>query len=53
MATHESLVLLTDLYQLTMAQAYFNDHKAERTTFSPFIRSYPLNRGLLHFCRLT
>jgi nicotinate phosphoribosyltransferase len=45
MATHESMALLTDLYQLTMAQAYFNDHKTELTTFSLFIRSYPLNRG--------
>ena len=45
MVSHESLALLTDLYQLTMAQAYFNDHKTERATFSLFIRSYPLNRG--------
>src|SRR5688572_13516461 len=42
---HESLALLTDLYQLTMAQAYFNDRKMDRATFSLFIRSYPLNRG--------
>ena len=45
MVSHESVALLTDLYQLTMAQAYFNDHKTERATFSLFIRSYPLNRG--------
>jgi nicotinate phosphoribosyltransferase len=45
MVSHESLPLLTDLYQLTMAQAYFNQHKTERATFSLFIRSYPLNRG--------
>jgi nicotinate phosphoribosyltransferase len=45
MMAHESLVLLTDLYQLTMAQAYFNDRKMDRATFSLFIRSYPLNRG--------
>jgi nicotinate phosphoribosyltransferase len=45
MMAHESVALLTDLYQLTMAQAYFNDHKTERATFSLFIRSYPLNRG--------
>lgn len=45
MVSHESLALLTDLYQVTMAQAYFNDHKTERATFSLFIRSYPLNRG--------
>ena len=42
---HQSLALLTDLYQLTMAQAYFNSHKMGRATFSLFIRSYPLNRG--------
>ena len=42
---HESLALLTDLYQLTIAQAYFNDRKMDRATFSLFIRSYPLNRG--------
>jgi nicotinate phosphoribosyltransferase len=47
MVAHESLALLTDLYQLTMAQAYFNDHKMERATFSLFVRSYPLNRGFL------
>lgn len=45
MMAHESLALLTDLYQLTMAQAYFNDRKMDRATFSLFIRSYPLNRG--------
>jgi nicotinate phosphoribosyltransferase len=45
MVVHESLALLTDLYQLTMAQAYFTDHKTDRATFSLFIRSYPLNRG--------
>jgi hypothetical protein len=45
MVSHGSLALLTDLYQLTMAQAYFNDDKTERATFSLFIRSYPLNRG--------
>lgn len=32
MVSHESLALLTDLYQVTMAQAYFNDHKTERAT---------------------
>ena len=45
MMANESLALLTDLYQLTMAQAYFNDRKMDRATFSLFIRSYPLNRG--------
>jgi nicotinate phosphoribosyltransferase len=45
MMAHESLALLTDLYQLTMAQAYFNDRKMDRAAFSLFIRTYPLNRG--------
>jgi nicotinate phosphoribosyltransferase len=45
MVSHESLALLTDLYQFTMAQAYFNNRKIARATFSLFIRSYPLNRG--------
>jgi nicotinate phosphoribosyltransferase len=45
MISHGSLALLTDLYQLTMAQGYFNDRKMDRATFSLFIRSYPLNRG--------
>ena len=41
----ENLALLTDLYQLTMAQAYFQSQKLEPATFSLFIRSYPPNRG--------
>jgi nicotinate phosphoribosyltransferase len=45
MMAHKPLALLTDLYQLTMAQAYFNDGKMDRASFSLFIRSYPLNRG--------
>ena len=47
MVADESLVLLTDLYQLTMAQAYFSNHKLEQATFSLFVRSYPPNRGYL------
>jgi nicotinic acid phosphoribosyltransferase len=34
MVSHGLLALLTDLYQLTMAQAYFNEDKTERATFS-------------------
>jgi nicotinate phosphoribosyltransferase len=40
-----NLALLTDLYQLTMAQGYFHSGKFEPATFSLFIRSYPPNRG--------
>ncbi len=39
------LALLTDLYQLTMAQGYFQSHKLEPATFSLFIRKYPTNRS--------
>jgi nicotinate phosphoribosyltransferase len=41
----ENCALLTDLYQLTMAQSYFQSQKLEPATFSLFIRSYPPNRG--------
>lgn len=40
-----NLALLTDLYQLTMAQSYFESRKFEAATFSLFIRNYPFNRG--------
>ncbi|MFQ5681720.1 MAG: nicotinate phosphoribosyltransferase [Candidatus Binatia bacterium] len=39
------IALLTDLYELTMAQGYFQSEKIEPATFSLFIRSYPPNRG--------
>jgi len=42
--TEENLSLLTDLYQLTMAQGYFQSQKLGPATFSLFIRSYPPNR---------
>lgn len=41
----ENLTLLTDLYQLTMAQAYFREQRTGLATFSLFVRSYPPNRG--------
>jgi nicotinate phosphoribosyltransferase len=41
----KDLALLTDLYQLTMAQSYLQSHKREPATFSLFIRAYPVNRG--------
>ena len=43
--TGENLALLTDLYQLTMAQSYFQSQQLEPATFSLFIRSYPPNRS--------
>ena len=45
MEPEENLALLTDLYQLTMAQAYFQNRRTELATFSLFIRAYPANRG--------
>ena len=45
MIAAENLTLLTDLYQLTMAQAYFREQQMGEATFSLFIRSYPPNRG--------
>ncbi len=45
MGTRNNLALLTDLYELTMAQSYFQSRKFESATFSLFIRSYPPNRG--------
>jgi nicotinate phosphoribosyltransferase len=41
----QNLTLLTDLYQLTMAQGYFREQQLGAATFSLFIRSYPPNRG--------
>lgn len=45
MAGGANFSLLTDLYQLTMAQAYFRERRMGSATFSLFIRSYPPNRG--------
>ena len=45
MISAENLTLLTDLYQLTMAQAYFREQRLGEATFSLFVRTYPPNRG--------
>ena len=39
------LELLTDLYEFTMAEAYFQSDMFAPATFSLFIRDYPPNRG--------
>ena len=44
-AAGQSLALLTDLYQLTMAACYFEQGMAADATFSLFIRKYPAHRG--------
>ena len=41
------LGLFTDLYELTMAQAYFSQGMHQPATFSLTVRSYPPNRGYL------
>ena len=40
-----NLALLTDLYEFTMAEAYFQNEMFAPATFSLFIREYPQNRG--------
>ena len=44
--------LFTDLYQLTMAQAYWQSGRTARATFSLFFRSYPPDRGYFVFAGL-
>ena len=48
----DDLGLFTDLYELTMAQAFFNQGMFAPATFSLFIRQYPPNRGYLVFAGL-
>ena len=47
-----SLALFTDLYQLTMLQAYFEERMTERAVFSLFVRRLPPNRNFLVACGL-
>lgn len=37
--------MLTDLYEFTMAEAYFRNRMFQPATFSLFIREYPAGRG--------
>jgi nicotinate phosphoribosyltransferase len=41
----QNLALLTDLYQLTMSQSYFQSGRLAPASFSLFVRAYPPNRG--------
>ncbi|MCH7712378.1 MAG: nicotinate phosphoribosyltransferase [Chloroflexi bacterium] len=43
----QDLGLFTDLYELTMGQAFFSQGMLAPATFSLFIRAYPPNRGYL------
>ena len=49
---YEELALLTDLYELTMAQSYFQEDHNDKATFSLFIRKYPPDRGYFVSCGL-
>ncbi len=50
--TDSSAVLLTDLYQLTMAQAYFAGGQAREAVFELFVRKLPPRRNYLVACGL-
>jgi nicotinate phosphoribosyltransferase len=43
----QTSVLLTDLYQLTMLQGYFDQRMEETAVFEFFVRRLPPNRGFL------
>ncbi|HLW46547.1 MAG TPA: nicotinate phosphoribosyltransferase [bacterium] len=45
--TADTMALLTDLYELTMAQSYFRDGHNPPATFDLFVRSLPPRRGFL------
>lgn len=47
-----SKALITDLYELTMAQAYLEAGKREKAVFSLFVRKLPENRNFLVSCGL-
>lgn len=47
-----STALFTDLYELTMAQAYIEAGKSGRAVFSLFVRKIPHNRNFLVSCGL-
>lgn len=45
MINQKKMSLLTDLYELTMAQVYWEEEMLETATFSLFIREYPSSRS--------
>jgi nicotinate phosphoribosyltransferase len=49
---HVSAALLTDLYELTMLQAYFEEAMEEPAVFSLFVRRLPARRNYLLACGL-
>src|SRR5262245_56562457 len=52
MAATPSPALFTDLYELTMAQAYWHSGVTGPAVFSLFMRNYPPNRGYFVFAGL-
>ncbi|MBN1188619.1 MAG: nicotinate phosphoribosyltransferase [Dehalococcoidales bacterium] len=50
--TPDNSSLLTDLYEMTMAQSYFEENHNNKATFSLFIRKFPPNRGYFVSCGL-
>lgn len=52
MRAAEESVLLTDLYQLTMLQAYFDQRMDEIAAFEFFVRKLPAGRNFLVACGL-
>ncbi len=49
---NRKLSMLTDLYQLTMAQGYYKSEKKEQAIFDFFYRSNPCGSGYAIFCGL-
>nr|VFK51794.1 MAG: nicotinate phosphoribosyltransferase [Candidatus Kentron sp. TUN] len=51
-APHGSFALFTDLYELTMLQAYFEENLKDTAVFSLFVRRLPARRNFLLACGL-
>ncbi len=51
-AARDELALFTDLYELTMLQAYFDRHMDEQAVFSLAVRRLPARRNYLLACGL-
>lgn len=51
-AAQDELALFTDLYELTMLQAYFNEEMMEDAVFTLFVRRLPARRNFLLACGL-
>ena len=51
-AARDELALFTDLYELTMLQAYFDEGMMEDAVFSLFVRRLPARRNFLLSCGL-